>query len=83
MAAESVSALQSAGPAGATLVPGADGDDGGGWDVLGAAGEVDWLAGLVPGVVVPCVCGWPCPQALSSSATPAAAVVRTDTCVIP
>lgn len=53
MAAESVSALQSAGPAGAALVPGAEGDDVGGWEVPGAAAEVGGLAGLVPGVVGP------------------------------
>jgi hypothetical protein len=66
--------LQSAGP-----VEGeAAGDDDGAWDVLDTAGELEGLAEVVPGCVVPCVCGWLGPQAVSIRAAAAAAVVITN-----
>ncbi|WP_426999228.1 hypothetical protein [Pseudarthrobacter sp. N5] len=75
--AVSVAALHSAGPAGV-----AGDDDGGGGDVEGDAAEVLGLAEADPGAVLPCVCGWLGPQAVSSSATAAAAVVITSPGVV-
>jgi len=75
VAADSVAALQRAGPAGA-LVP--DEDDDGDWDGLGDAGVVEGLAELVPGVVVLWACGPSQPHPLSISAAAAAAVVKTN-----
>jgi len=54
-------------------------DDDGDWDAPGDAGVVDGLAELDPVVVVPCVCGWLGPQAVSISAAAATAVVKTNT----
>lgn len=74
MAAERLPALQSAGPVRADVV--ADG-------VCGAVGDAEVVAGLappVPGSVVPCVCGWLGPQAVSISAAAAIAVVKTNPC---
>jgi len=75
VAAERVAALHSAGPAAVGVA-----DDGGGAVVVGAAEDVLGLAEEVPGSVVPCVCGWLGPQAVSSSAAAAAAVVMTNPC---
>lgn len=80
MAADSVAALQSAGPA-----PEAGADDGG-RDVLGADADADaeglGLAAFVPGSVVPCGCGWLGPHAVSNSAAAEAAVVIKNPCEI-
>jgi hypothetical protein len=72
VAADSVAALQRAGPAGA-LVPGEDD-----WDGVGDVGVVEGLAELVPGVVVLWACGPSQPHPLSISAAAAAAVVKTN-----
>jgi pyruvoyl-dependent arginine decarboxylase (PvlArgDC) len=69
VAAFRVDALQSAGPAAVGVAD----DDGVVEDVLGLAEEV-------PGSVVSCVCGWLGPQAVSSSAVAAAAVVMANPC---
>lgn len=79
-----VAALHHAGPAGAEEADAeadAEADDGG-WDVEGAATELPGLAEVCPGSVVPWVCGWLGPQAVSSSANAAAAVVITSPCLI-
>jgi hypothetical protein len=55
-------------------------DDGVGAGVLGIAEDVLGPGLEVPGSVVPWVCGWLGPQAVSSSAAAAAAVVMTNPC---
>jgi hypothetical protein len=57
-------------------------DDGDVWDALGDAEVVVGLAEVVPGSVVPWVCGWLGPQAVSISAAAATAVVITNPCEI-
>lgn len=76
MAADKVAALQSAGPAGAGA------DDDGAWVALGGAVEAEGVGEVLPGVV-PCVCGWLGPQAVSNSTTVAAAVEITTLCEFP
>jgi hypothetical protein len=56
-------------------------DDDGDWDTPGEADVVDGLAELAP-AVVPWLCGWPGPHAVSISAAAAAAVVITNACEI-
>jgi hypothetical protein len=73
-AADRVAALQRAGPVGVGVALD------GGADVPGAAEDVAGLAEVVPGSVVPCVCGWLGPQAVSSSAAAAAAVEMAKPC---